>query len=84
MTSAPDLRQRVPDRCAGDLHESAVGPVHLQDQEDRAGDGQRADEQRRNDGGVAARVEAEAGEQRTSQNTSTTRKGQDSAPPAYS
>ena len=48
----------------GDLHETPVRPVHLQDQEDRAGDGQRADEQRRNDGGVAARIETEAGEER--------------------
>ena len=41
---AANLLQRVPNWRARDLHQSVERPIHLQDQEYRARDGQRADE----------------------------------------
>ena len=40
-----------------------VGPVHLEDEEHRADDGQRAEAQRGDDGRVAPREQSEADEQ---------------------
>src|SRR5262249_7326464 len=56
------MRKGGVQRSAGDLNESRVGPVHLQDQEDRARNRQRGGEQAAHHGRIERGEEAEANE----------------------
>ena len=55
-----ELVQRGVERGAGELDQPVIGLVHFDDQIDRAGDRQRADEQRRDDAAIGGREQAEA------------------------
>src|SRR5262245_4624709 len=58
-----EMRQRGAQRSAGNVDEPLEWLVQLEDQIDRTRDGERADEERRDDGHIARRKEAEAGEE---------------------
>src|SRR6186997_3687555 len=61
-TLPAELGERFAHGGAGEIDESLVGLIHFEDQEDCAGDRERADDQRRDRGGVARREQTEARE----------------------
>src|SRR6267142_330506 len=72
---AAELVQRGVERGAGELDQPAIGLVHFDDQIDRAGDRQRADEQRRDDAAIGGANRPKLARMTASQNTRMVRKG---------